>query len=134
MAGAPHPAVSTRVVSTHRFLMKVLDSYGDDYRASQFTIVLEVRGSSRPAVGSTGSVGPGHPLQLPLSLRRTRAARARTPRPLATRRMSLQTRRGCLHPEARPCPQNPAAQRPERGPAGAGGGEHPGTCDGQGQR
>ena len=25
-----------------RFLMRVLDSYGDDYRSSQFTIVLEV--------------------------------------------------------------------------------------------
>lgn len=29
-------------IHPYRFLMRVLDSYGDDYRASQFTIVLEV--------------------------------------------------------------------------------------------
>lgn len=45
--------------------MKVLDSYGDDYRASQFTIVLEVStGSGRAAwEPRTGPHPP--PLTLP---------------------------------------------------------------------
>ena len=34
--------ITRRLQQERRFLMRVLDSYGDDYRASQFTIVLEV--------------------------------------------------------------------------------------------
>nr|XP_042088493.1 TCF3 fusion partner isoform X1 [Ovis aries] len=37
-----HPRVPEQEL---RFLMRVLDSYGDDYRSSQFTIVLEDEGS-----------------------------------------------------------------------------------------
>ncbi|PNI92316.1 TFPT isoform 2 [Pan troglodytes] len=33
--------ITRRLQQERRFLMRVLDSYGDDYRASQFTIVLE---------------------------------------------------------------------------------------------
>uniref|UniRef100_G3UJR4 TCF3 fusion partner n=1 Tax=Loxodonta africana TaxID=9785 RepID=G3UJR4_LOXAF len=35
----------TKLLQERRFLMRVLDSYGDDYRAGQFTIVLEDEGS-----------------------------------------------------------------------------------------
>ncbi|ELK32904.1 TCF3 fusion partner like protein [Myotis davidii] len=35
--------VPWRLLSGRRFLMRVLDSYGDDYRASQFTILLEIK-------------------------------------------------------------------------------------------
>ncbi|OBS57371.1 hypothetical protein A6R68_11512 [Neotoma lepida] len=38
-----------------RFLMRVLDSYGDDYRASQFTIVLEDDGSQGTDVPTPGN-------------------------------------------------------------------------------
>uniref|UniRef100_A0A7N9C981 TCF3 fusion partner n=1 Tax=Macaca fascicularis TaxID=9541 RepID=A0A7N9C981_MACFA len=37
--------ITRRLQQERRFLMRVLDSYGDDYRASQFTIVLEDEGS-----------------------------------------------------------------------------------------
>ncbi|EDL84937.1 TCF3 (E2A) fusion partner, isoform CRA_c [Rattus norvegicus] len=40
----------------HRFLMRVLDSYGDDYRDSQFTIVLEDDGSQGTDVPTPGNV------------------------------------------------------------------------------
>nr|KAF6266878.1 TCF3 fusion partner [Pipistrellus kuhlii] len=33
--------ITRRLQQERRFLMRVLDSYGDDYRASQFTILLE---------------------------------------------------------------------------------------------
>ncbi|XP_052568064.1 TCF3 fusion partner isoform X3 [Peromyscus eremicus] len=35
--------ITRRLQQERRFLMRVLDSYGDDYRASQFTIVLEIK-------------------------------------------------------------------------------------------
>lgn len=48
-----------------RFLMRVLDSYGDDYRAGQFTIVLEASGARvRAGVWAAGP-WPGHGLHLP---------------------------------------------------------------------
>uniref|UniRef100_A0A8C2UN86 TCF3 fusion partner n=1 Tax=Chinchilla lanigera TaxID=34839 RepID=A0A8C2UN86_CHILA len=37
--------ITRRLQQERRFLMRVLDSYGDDYRASQFTIMLEDEGS-----------------------------------------------------------------------------------------
>ncbi|ELK25523.1 TCF3 fusion partner [Myotis davidii] len=37
--------LTRRLQQERRFLMKVLDSYGDNYRASQFTILLEDEGS-----------------------------------------------------------------------------------------
>lgn len=47
--------VPWQLLSGLRFLMRVLDSYGDDYRTSQFTIVLEV------SVGFWGAEGTGSP-------------------------------------------------------------------------
>nr|ACE79077.1 TCF3 fusion partner homolog (predicted) [Sorex araneus] len=35
--------ITRRLQQERRFLMRVLDSYGDDYRAGQFTIVLEIK-------------------------------------------------------------------------------------------
>ncbi|XP_006868176.1 PREDICTED: TCF3 fusion partner [Chrysochloris asiatica] len=37
--------ITRRLQQERRFLMRVLDSYGDDYRAGQFTILLEDEGS-----------------------------------------------------------------------------------------
>lgn len=109
--------------------MRVLDAYGDDYRASQLTIVLEVSMASWQAGGWVwGDRAPGHSLHLPPLLpTRTRAARAQMLPPLAMLRMSPQRKRGCPHPEGHPHLQNPAAQPPGRGPVDARGGEHPGT-------
>lgn len=110
--------------SGRRFLMRVLDSYGDDYRASQFTIVLEV------SMESLGGWVSGEPRTQPSPAScfptRTRAARAQMPPPQAILRTSLQRKRGCPRPEGHLHSQNPAAQPPARGPVGAKGGERPG--------
>ncbi|XP_036168035.1 TCF3 fusion partner-like [Myotis myotis] len=48
--------ITQRVQQEWRFLMRVLDSYSDDYRASQFTILLEDKGSQgtdAPTPGNT---------------------------------------------------------------------------------
>lgn len=108
-----------------RFLMRVLDAYGDDYRASQLTIVLEVSAASGRAVGGGRARARSLHLQ-PLPPTRTRAARARMLPPPATPRTSPQRKRGCPHPEGHPHPWNPAARPLVRGPVGARGGEHPG--------
>ncbi|XP_040834051.1 TCF3 fusion partner homolog isoform X1 [Ochotona curzoniae] len=53
--------ITRRLQQERRFLMKVLDSYGDDYRASQFTIVLEDEGSQgtdAPTPGNTENEPP----------------------------------------------------------------------------
>nr|KAF6341513.1 hypothetical protein mMyoMyo1_011929 [Myotis myotis] len=47
--------ITRRLQQERRFLMKVLDSYGDNYRASQFTILLEEEGSQ-----STDAPTPGN--------------------------------------------------------------------------
>ncbi|XP_036202449.1 TCF3 fusion partner-like [Myotis myotis] len=47
--------ITRRLQQEWRFLMRVLDSYGDDYQASQFTILLEDEGSQ-----GTDSPTPGN--------------------------------------------------------------------------
>uniref|UniRef100_A0A9L0SX87 TCF3 fusion partner n=1 Tax=Equus caballus TaxID=9796 RepID=A0A9L0SX87_HORSE len=116
--------ITRRLQQERRFLMRVLDSYGDDYRAGQFTIVLEVSAGSP---GGWANREPRtQPSPAPSPPARTRAARAQMPPPRATPRTSLQRKRGCPRPEGRPHPQNPAAQPRVRGPAGGRGGERPG--------
>lgn len=108
--------------------MRVLDAYGDDYRASQLTIVLEVSVASGRGGGGSGGWAPGQSLHLlPLLPTRMRAARAQMPPLLAMLKMSLQRKRVCPRPEGHLHPQNPAARPPVRGPADARGGERPGT-------
>ncbi|XP_023564325.1 TCF3 fusion partner isoform X1 [Octodon degus] len=48
--------ITRRLQQERRFLMRVLDSYGDDYRASQFTIVLEDEGSQGTDTPTPGNV------------------------------------------------------------------------------
>uniref|UniRef100_A0A8C6CQT1 TCF3 fusion partner n=1 Tax=Moschus moschiferus TaxID=68415 RepID=A0A8C6CQT1_MOSMO len=124
--------ITRRLQQERRFLMRVLDSYGDDYRSSQFTIVLEVRwGHGRWAAGpETGT----RPLPAPLPSARMRAARAQMPPPLAMLRTSLQRKRGCPHLGGRLRPQSQAARPLARGPAGGRGGEHPATAGESGLR
>lgn len=104
--------------------MRVLDSYGDDYRAGQFTFVLEVSvveagGQSRAEPGrALSSMHPNFPSRM-------KAARAPTPPLPATQKMSLRRKMGPRPPEGHPYPANPAARHPERGPADGRGGEHP---------
>nr|XP_042703122.1 LOW QUALITY PROTEIN: TCF3 fusion partner [Chrysemys picta bellii] len=55
------PDVSLALCPPYRFLMRVLDSYGDDYRQSQLTIVLEDEGSpstEAPTPGNTENEPP----------------------------------------------------------------------------
>ncbi|XP_021023390.1 TCF3 fusion partner isoform X1 [Mus caroli] len=47
--------ITRRLQQERRFLMRVLDSYGDDYRDSQFTIVLEDDGSQGTDVPIPGN-------------------------------------------------------------------------------
>lgn len=76
--------------------MRVLDSYGDDYRASQFTIVLEV--SSGRLGGVTGS-----PIKCLTAsnfhLTRMMAAKAQMSPLQAMLRTSLQRKRDFPHPK-----------------------------------
>ncbi|KAK1329754.1 hypothetical protein QTO34_009937 [Cnephaeus nilssonii] len=66
-----------------RFLMRVLDSYGDDYRASQFTIMLEDEGSQGTDAPTPGNAENEPPEKEGLSPpRRTPApAEASSPAP-----------------------------------------------------
>lgn len=66
--------ITRRLQQERRFLMRVLDSYGDDYRASQFTIMLEDEGSQgtdAPTPGNAENEPPEEGLSPP---RRTPAA------------------------------------------------------------
>ncbi|XP_038608586.1 TCF3 fusion partner [Tachyglossus aculeatus] len=47
--------ITRRLRQERRFLMRVLDSYGDDYRKSQFTIVLEDESSHGPDAPTPGN-------------------------------------------------------------------------------
>ncbi|XP_015417142.1 PREDICTED: TCF3 fusion partner [Myotis davidii] len=51
--------ITRRLQQERRFLMRVLDSYGDDYRASQFTILLEVSSGAEEMGGETAAGAPG---------------------------------------------------------------------------
>ncbi|ELK33138.1 TCF3 fusion partner like protein [Myotis davidii] len=74
--------------------MRVLDSYGDDYQASQFTILLEDEGSQ-----GTDTPTPGN-------------AENKPPK-----------KRGCLRPGGCQHPQKPAARPLVRGPVVGRGGK-----------
>ncbi|XP_045439392.1 TCF3 fusion partner isoform X1 [Pipistrellus kuhlii] len=64
------------------FLMRVLDSYGDDYRASQFTILLEDEGSQGTDAPTPGNAENEPPEKEGLSPpRRTPAPEASSPAP-----------------------------------------------------
>ncbi|CAH7410798.1 TCF3 fusion partner isoform X2 [Phodopus roborovskii] len=63
--------ITRRLQQERRFLMRVLDSYGDDYRASQFTIVLEDDGSQGtdvPTPGNAEKEGLSPPQRTPVPL------------------------------------------------------------------
>ncbi|XP_019357251.1 PREDICTED: TCF3 fusion partner [Gavialis gangeticus] len=47
--------ITRRLKQERRYLMKILDSYGDDYRQSQLTIVLEDEGSHSTDVPTPGN-------------------------------------------------------------------------------
>ncbi|XP_023615395.1 TCF3 fusion partner-like [Myotis lucifugus] len=67
--------ITKRLQQERRFLKKVLDSYGDDYRASQFTILLEDEGSQGTDAPTPGNAENEPPEKEGLSLPR------RTPAP-----------------------------------------------------
>jgi len=79
----------------HRFLMRVLDSYGDDYRDSQFTIVLEVS-SGLQAGWENGGIQESLTTTI-LHLTRMMAAKALMSLPQAMLRMNLQRKRDFPH-------------------------------------
>ncbi|XP_068953251.1 TCF3 fusion partner isoform X1 [Petaurus breviceps papuanus] len=64
-----------------RFLMRVLDSYGDDYRKSQFTIVLEDEGSQGPDAPTPGNAENEPPEKESLSPPPRRPPEASSPPP-----------------------------------------------------
>lgn len=68
--------ITRRLQQERRFLMRVLDSYGDDYRAGQFTIVLEDEGSQ-----GTDAPTPGNAENQPPEKEGLSPAR-RTPAPV----------------------------------------------------
>ncbi|XP_033272256.1 TCF3 fusion partner isoform X1 [Orcinus orca] len=82
-------AAPRRLLSGRRFLMRVLDSYGDDYRASQFTIVLEDEGSQ-----GTDAPTPGNAENEPPE------------------------KEGLSPPRRTPAPPEPGSPAPGEGPSG----------------
>ncbi|XP_034842259.1 TCF3 fusion partner isoform X2 [Mirounga leonina] len=78
-----------RALSGHRFLMRVLDTYGDDYRTSQLTIVLEDEGSQ-----GTDAPTPGNAENEPPE------------------------KEGLSPPRRTPAPPEPSSPTPAEGPSG----------------
>ncbi|XP_027286811.1 TCF3 fusion partner isoform X2 [Cricetulus griseus] len=81
--------ITRRLQQERRFLMRVLDSYGDDYRASQFTIVLEDDGSQGTDVPTPGNAENEPP-----------------------------EKEGLSPPQRTPVPLDPSSPAPGEGPSG----------------
>lgn len=81
--------ITRRLQQERRFLMRVLDSYGDDYRTSQFTIVLEDEGSQ-----GTDALTPGNAENEPPE------------------------KEGLSPPRRTPAPPEPSSPAPGEGPSG----------------
>ncbi|XP_036184839.1 TCF3 fusion partner-like [Myotis myotis] len=73
--------ITQRLQQERRFLMRVLDSYGDDYWASQFTILLEDKGSQGTDACTPGNAENKPPEKEGLSLPRRTPAPAETSSP-----------------------------------------------------
>nr|KAF6355211.1 hypothetical protein mMyoMyo1_011400 [Myotis myotis] len=95
-----------RLQQERRFLMKVLDSYGDNYRASQFTILLEDEGSQGTDAPTTGNAENEPPEKEGLSPPR------RTPAPMEASSPAPGPWRGAQQLEE-------AASATRRGPGGS---------------
>ncbi|XP_036983423.2 TCF3 fusion partner isoform X2 [Artibeus jamaicensis] len=81
--------ITRRLQQERRFLMRVLDSYGDDYRAGQFTIMLEDEGSQ-----GTDAPTPGNAENEPPE------------------------KEGLSPPRRTPAPPEPSSPAPGEGPSG----------------
>ncbi|KAM9048774.1 TCF3 fusion partner isoform 2-T2 [Megaptera novaeangliae] len=81
--------ITRRLQQERRFLMRVLDSYGDDYRSSQLTIVLEDEGSQ-----GTDAPTPGNAENEPPE------------------------KEGLSPPRRTPAPPEPGSPAPGEGPSG----------------
>nr|XP_025841124.1 TCF3 fusion partner isoform X2 [Vulpes vulpes] len=81
--------ITRRLQQERRFLMRVLDAYGDDYRASQLTIVLEDEGSQ-----GTDAPTPGNAENEPPE------------------------KEGMSPPRRTPAPPEPSSPTPGEGPSG----------------
>lgn len=101
-----------------RFLMRVLDSYGDDYRTSQFTIVLEV------SVGSWGLGGLREPgvqdaaftcVLSPCQDEGSQGTDAPTP---GNAENEPPEKEGLSPPRRTPAPPEPSSPAPGEGPSG----------------
>ncbi|XP_049643384.1 TCF3 fusion partner homolog [Suncus etruscus] len=104
--------ITRRLQQECRFLMRVLDSYGDDYRAGQFTFVLEDEGSQgtdAPTPSNTENEppekdGPSPPRRTPIPRESSSPAPGEGPRGRKRRRAPHDGRRGgaSLTPELAP--------------------------------
>lgn len=94
--------------------MRVLDSYGDDYRASQFTILLEVSNGA----GGRGAGSPGHSLHLPsvsLQDEGSQGTDAATP---GNAENEPPEKEGLSPPRRTPAPAEASSPAPGEGPSG----------------
>lgn len=104
--------ITRRLQQERRFLMRVLDSYGDDYRAGQFTFVLEDEGSQgtdAPTPSNTENEppekdGPSPPRRTPVPRESSSPAPREGPSGRKRRRAPRDGRRGgaSLTPELAP--------------------------------
>ncbi|XP_026305919.1 TCF3 fusion partner-like isoform X1 [Piliocolobus tephrosceles] len=96
--------------------MRVLDSYGDDYRASQFTIVLEV---SVGPPGGSGTGSPGRSHHLPPPPPRQDEGSQGTDAPTPGNAENEPPEKEALSPPRRtPAPPEPGSPAPGEGPSG----------------
>lgn len=104
--------------------MRVLDAYGDDYRASQLTIVLEVSGTSGQAGGGGGEAGewglgtrtePSPAAPSPHQDEGSQGTDAPTP---GNAENEPPEKEGLSPPRRTPAPPEPGSPTPGEGPSG----------------
>lgn len=115
--------ITRRLQQERRFLMRVLDSYGDDYRASQFTIVLEDEGSQGTDAPTPGNAeneppereGLSPPRRTPAPPESSSPTPGEGPSGRKRRRAPREGRRGAavLTPELTPMQVSPLLSSPQ---------------------
>lgn len=106
-----------RLLSGRRFLMRVLDSYGDDYRASQFTIVLEVS-AMWSRVGWAKQEPRTQPSRAPLPVRQDEGSQGTDAPTPGNAENEPPEKEGLSPPRRTPAPPEPGSPAPGEGPSG----------------
>ncbi|XP_021538065.1 TCF3 fusion partner isoform X2 [Neomonachus schauinslandi] len=108
--------ITRRLQQERRFLMRVLDTYGDDYRTSQLAIVLEVSTASRRA--GAGGLGTRTVFPCcPFSPQDEGSQGTDAPTP-GNAENEPPEKEGLSPPQRTPAPPEPSSPTPAEGPSG----------------